>query len=358
MYKLVRPLFFTGDAETMHDRMTALGRRLASTNLAWLLERFYAVNDPSLGTSLWGLRFKNPVGLAAGFDKNAYLLNFLPALGFGFLEVGTVTPVGQPGNDRPRLFRLPRDRALVNRMGFNNEGAAAMKRRLKRHHAHIPVGVNIGKNKATPNEDALRDYEICFEALAKVCDFMVVNVSSPNTPNLRELQEKEALWALVGRLAEMNRALPKPLPLLVKIAPDLTDEALEDIVEIVKAVRLDGVIAVNTTISRSGLATPAAAVEKMGAGGVSGPPVLKRCTEIVAFLHERLGKDVPIIGVGGIFSAEDAYAMIKAGASLVQVWTGLIYEGPGLVKKINKGLAKLLKRDGFANVRDAVGAAT
>lgn len=355
MYKLLRPLFFLGDPERAHERMISIGGSLANTNLAKLISRHYDFQEPALATSLWGLRFKNPVGLAAGFDKNGKLVDFLPALGFGFLEVGTITPVAQPGNDRPRLFRLPRDRAVINRMGFNNDGAVALAGRLKRAHAHVPVGVNIGRNKTTPNEDAISDYEKCFSAVADVADYIVINVSSPNTPNLRELQEKDSLRELLARISKMNRSRNKPLPLLLKIAPDLTDEALEDIAGIAKELRLDGIIAANTTVSRESLATPAKEVEKAGNGGLSGAPVRARATEVVSFLYKRLGKDIPVIGVGGIFSAMDAYEKIRAGASLVQVWTGLIYEGPGLVKRINKGLAILLKRDGFASVKDAVG---
>lgn len=355
MYKLIRPLLFATDAERTHDRMTALGHALENTNLAKLLAWHYSFKDPVLETSFWGLKFRSPVGLAAGFDKHAKLVDFLPTLGFGFLEVGTVTPVAQAGNDRPRLFRLPQDRAIVNRMGFNNEGAGALAARLRQRHAHVPVGVNIGKNKVTPNENAISDYEKCFAAVADTADYIVVNVSSPNTPNLRELQEKDSLRALLVRISEMNRARSKPLPLLLKIAPDLTDEALEDIATIAKEVHLDGVIATNTSSGRGGLTLDAEQVEKIGAGGLSGVPVRQRSTEVISFLYKRFGKGIPIIGVGGIFSGQDAYEKIRAGASLVQIWTGLIYEGPGLVKKINKKLAELLKRDGFANVEEAVG---
>jgi dihydroorotate dehydrogenase len=355
MYKLIRPLLFSGDPERVHERTIALGETLAGTNLARLLAHVYKYDDPVLRTSLWGLDFKNPVGLAAGFDKNGRLINFLPALGFGFLETGTVTPVGQPGNDRPRLFRLPRDEAVINRMGFNNEGMAALAARLTNRHAHIPVGANIGKNKDTPNEAAAADYEKCFKRLAPVADYVVVNVSSPNTPNLRVLQEKNSLRELLLALAELNSAGPKRVPLLLKIAPDLTDAALEDIVGIVKEIGLDGVIATNTTIERGNLRTPAAEVEGIGAGGLSGAPVRRRATEVIAFLFRRLGHDTPIIGAGGIFCAEDAYEKIRAGAALVQVWTGLVYEGPGLVRRINRGLTELLKRDGFKNVKEAVG---
>jgi dihydroorotate dehydrogenase len=355
MYKILRPFLFSGDAERVHERMIALGSTLANTNLAHFLSALYRFDALTLKTSLWGLDFKNPMGLAAGFDKNGRLVDFLPALGFGFLEVGTVTPVGQPGNDRPRLFRLVPDLAIINRMGFNNEGAAALAERLKTRHAHIPVGVNIGKNKATPNEEAVADYEKCFDELADFADYMVVNVSSPNTPNLRALQDKDSLRALLTRVSELNHARSQKIPLLLKIAPDLTDGALEDIAAIAKEVGLDGIIATNTTSGRDGLAVPSDEVERLGAGGLSGAPVRARSTEVIAFLFERLGKEIPIIGVGGVFSAEDAYEKIRAGAALIQIWTGLIYEGPGLVKKINKGLANLLRRDGFGNIQEAVG---
>jgi dihydroorotate dehydrogenase len=301
------------------------------------------------------LRFKNPVGLAAGFDKNGRIVDFLPALGFGFLEVGTVTPVGQAGNDRPRLFRLPQDGAIINRMGFNNDGAPPLALQLQKRRTTIPVGVNIGKNKATPNEVAVRDYERCFKNLADYADYVTVNVSSPNTPNLRELQEKDSLRTLLVHIAELNRTRRKPLPLLLKIAPDLADEALEDVAQIVRDISLDGVIATNTTIARSGLSTARTEVERIGAGGLSGRPLKQRSTEVISFLYKRLGPDIPIIGAGGIFSAEDAYEKIRAGAALIQVWTGLVYEGPGLVRKINRGLAELLKKDGFGNIKEAIG---
>jgi len=298
----------------------------------------FVFTHPELETTLFGLTFPNPVGLAAGFDKDATLFNELEYVGFGFVEVGTLTPVGQDGNPKPRLFRLSEDEGLINRMGFNNGGVEQAVLRLKKRNTKIIIGGNIGKNKITPNELATEDYVKCFNALFDVVDYFVVNVSSPNTPNLRELQEKEPLKQLLNTLMDLNQQRPSPKPILLKIAPDLSNEQLDDIVEIVQETRLDGLIATNTTIDRSGLSTAASKVEAIGAGGVSGKPVTKRSTEVIAYLHEKSGGSFPIIGVGGISSAEDAIDKIKAGASLVQIYTGYVYEGPALISKINKGI--------------------
>ncbi|MDB5273052.1 MAG: hypothetical protein JWO58_1419 [Chitinophagaceae bacterium] len=308
--------------------------------LSGLLKSYYRVNAPVLKKTLWGIEFPNPVGLAAGFDKNALRINEFDALGFGFIEIGTVTPKPQPGNDQPRLFRLPQDEAIINRMGFNNEGVDAAVKRLKARHPGIIVGGNIGKNKVTANEDSLSDYMYCFQALKEVVDYFVVNVSSPNTPGLRDLQEKEPLQHLLKSLNEVNNKQPQRKPILLKIAPDLTNEQLDDIVEIVKTTGIDGVIATNTTISRADLTTNAAAVQAMGAGGLSGKAVKERATEVIRYIHQKSAGTIPIIGVGGIHSPEDAYEKLKAGASLVQLYTGFIYEGPGLTKRINKYLVK------------------
>ena len=298
----------------------------------------YNVNHPSLEREVFGLKFKNPVGLAAGFDKDAKLVNQLAFAGFGFIEVGTVTPKPQPGNPKPRLFRLPLDFGLINRMGFNNGGVKKMRKRLESRYASIIVGGNIGKNKATPNENAIEDYTECFEELYFDVDYFTVNVSSPNTPNLRELQDKEPLKRILNKLVELNQSKPKKKPILLKIAPDLTSQQLDDIVEIVLETGIDGVIATNTTISRSGLKTSEEEIEKIGAGGLSGIPVRSRSTEVIRYLSEKSNRAFPIIGVGGIHSAKDAIEKLNAGASLIQVYTGYIYEGPTLVKKINKEL--------------------
>ncbi|HCN83835.1 MAG TPA: dihydroorotate dehydrogenase (quinone), partial [Sphingobacteriaceae bacterium] len=275
----------------------------------------------------------NPVGLAAGFDKNAEWVEELGNLGFGFIETGTVTPLPQPGNDRPRMFRLPDDAALINRMGFNNQGVDVVADRLRRVKRNgLIIGGNIGKNKHTPNEDALGDYIKCFDRLFDVVDYFVVNVSSPNTPGLRELQEKEPLKNILGTLQQRNRKNDISRPILLKIAPDLTDSQLDDIVEIVKETGISGVIATNTTISRDDLKAPGSLKEQ--AGGLSGKPLAKRSTEVIRYLSEKSNKAFPIIGVGGIHTPEDAIEKLKAGASLIQIYTGFIYEGPGLVKRI------------------------
>lgn len=303
----------------------------------------YTVNDKKLERHLLGLTFPNPIGLAAGFDKDAKLFEELGNYGFGFIEIGTLTPKAQPGNDKPRMFRLPEDEALINRMGFNNGGVGNAVKRLKKRKSNIIIGGNIGKNKITPNEEAINDYEKCFEALFDVVDYFVVNVSSPNTPNLRALQDKEPLTKLLKHVKELNNKKNKPKPILLKIAPDLSNEQLNDIIEIVNETKIDGVIATNTTISREGLKTDKKRLEEIGAGGLSGKPLTKRSNEVVKYLSEKSNKSFPIIGVGGIHTAQDAIDMLNAGADLVQVYTGFIYEGPGIVKRINKGILKAYK---------------
>lgn len=304
-----------------------------------LFRSMFSYRNESLERELFGLKFPNPVGLAAGFDKDARLIDEMANLGFGFIEIGTITPKGQPGNPQPRLFRLPQDQSLINRMGFNNGGAIEAVERLKKRKSNVIVGGNIGKNKVTPNDQADEDYLTCFRQLFDYVDYFVVNVSSPNTPNLRDLQEKEPLKALLTRLQEENNQKAKRKPILLKIAPDLTNDQLDDVVEIVMDTRIDGVIATNTTISREGLKTSEQEVASIGAGGLSGKHVSKRSTDVIRYLHEQ-GKDkFPIIGVGGIFTAKDALDKIRAGASLVQVYTGFVYEGPAMVKRINKVLA-------------------
>jgi dihydroorotate dehydrogenase len=341
VYKtLLKPLFFLLPPERAHQlTLFLLKLVLAVPGVGFLFRRQYDVRDARLERELFGLTFPNPVGLAAGFDKDGRHYRAMAALGFGFVEVGTVTPRPQAGNPKPRLFRLPQDGALINRMGFNNEGVQALAARLKRRKPDgILIGGNIGKNKSTPNEEAETDYACCFEALFPYVDYFVVNVSSPNTPDLRALQDKAPLTRLLSHLQELNRQKPAPRPLLLKIAPDLSEGQLEDILDIVRSTGIDGIIATNTTISREGLATPPQHVEAIGPGGLSGQPVKKRSTEVIRYLHEKSGGTLTIIGVGGIAGPEDALEKINAGATLVQVYTGLIYEGPGLVRRINRAL--------------------
>ena len=303
-----------------------------------VVRSFYKVKNDHLERQLFGFKFPNPVGLAAGFDKDAAHIRDLSALGFGFIEIGTLTPVGQPGNPMPRLFRLPKDEALINRMGFNNGGVEEAVERLKRVPKDIIVGGNIGKNKVTPNENALDDYVKCFEALHPYVHYFVVNVSSPNTPNLRALQDKEPLTEILSELKKLNFQKENPKPILLKIAPDLTNDQLDDIVEIADDTQIEGVIATNTTIDRSNLTTASDVVDAIGAGGLSGKPVSNRSTEVIRYLKEKSGGRLVVIGVGGIHSANDAQEKLDAGASLIQVYTGFVYEGPGLVKSILKKL--------------------
>lgn len=344
MYKLLlKPLFFLLSPERAHHLTLILLKAVLSIPLAGLLfRRYYRVTDARLQRQVFGLSFPNPVGLAAGFDKDGRHFRAMSSLGFGFIEVGTVTPRPQTGNPQPRLFRLPADEALINRMGFNNEGVEALVERLKRLRADgVIIGGNIGKNKTTPNEQAVDDYAYCFEALFPYVDYFVVNVSSPNTPNLRALQDKEPLTRLLAHLQTLNRRKAAPKPLLLKIAPDLSNAQLDDIIDIVEATGLDGVIATNTTVSREGLLAPAGRIEAIGAGGLSGQPLKQRSTEIIRYLKERSGGNLTIIGVGGIAGPEDALEKLAAGASLLQVYTGLVYEGPGLVKQINRALVNV-----------------
>ena len=342
MYKLlIKPVFFLFQPETIHHIVFKTIKFFCRIpGVAAITKSIYAVNDKRLERKLFGLTFPNPVGLAAGFDKDAKLYDELGYYGFGFIEIGTLTPKAQPGNEKPRMFRLPEDEGLINRMGFNNGGVEAAAERLKNRKTNIIIGGNIGKNKVTPNEEAVSDYEKCFEALFDHVDYFVVNVSSPNTPNLRALQDKEPLTHLLKRVKELNAQKKNPKPVLLKIAPDLTNEQLNDIVDIVKETQIDGLIATNTTIDRSNLKTDKSKVEAMGAGGLSGKPLTKRATEVIKYLSDRSGKAFPIIAVGGIHTAEDAIEKLNAGASLVQVYTGFVYEGPGIVKRINKGILK------------------
>lgn len=298
------------------------------------------INDPRLEQTFFGITFPNPVGLAAGFDKDAKFFDELSYFGFGFIEIGTITPKGQLGNDKPRMFRLSADEALINRMGFNGEGVEAALKRLKKKKTNIIIGGNIGKNKNTPNGQAVNDYKKCFETLFDYVDYFVVNVSSPNTPGLRTLQDKEPLMDLLQTLQELNAQKKNRKPILLKISPDLSDGQLFDITSVVLKTKIDGVIATNTTISRDGLKTAINMIEKIGTGGLSGKPLFNRSTEVLKYLREKLPKDFPIIAVGGIHTTADAILKFKAGASLVQVYTGFVHEGPGIVKRINMELLK------------------
>ncbi len=362
MYKLFRSIFFLFDAEKVHYfAMNALKLLCSIEFIRKLLTAMFQpqVKDPEFG--IWNLKFKNRVGLAAGFDKNARYLRELETLGFGFVEIGTVTPLPQKGNDHPRLFRLPKDKAIINRMGFNNNGVKLVADRLKQwkerqvrstmydvrmhqniiQHSHLIIGGNIGKNKITPNEDAWKDYEICFNELFDYVDYFVVNVSSPNTPGLRELQEKDSLRKILSHLQtlrterlKLNADMNIQKPILLKIAPDLTLSQLDDVIDLAQEINLDGLVAANTTISRERLLTSATEVQKMGAGGLSGLPLKTKSTEIVQYIYQKTKGQIPVIASGGIFTGNDAKEKIQAGAALIQVWTGFIYEGPAIAKKI------------------------
>lgn len=342
VYALIKRLLFLLPAERAHHLTMKLWHAwLSVPGMRPLMRRWFGLAHPSLERELFGLKFRNPIGLAAGFDKDGKYFRDMAELGFGFIEIGTVTPRPQAGNPRPRLFRLPADRALINRMGFNNEGVDRMVERLRKGKPEgLIIGGNIGKNKDTPNERAFDDYLTCFEKLFPWVDYFVVNVSSPNTPGLRALQEREPLRQLLAGLQQRNRQKPRPKPILLKIAPDLNEAQLDDVVSIVMETGIAGIIATNTTISREGLRTPAHEVEKIGAGGLSGAPLRPRATEVIRYLHQQTGGKVPIIGVGGIASPRHVQEKLDAGASLVQVYTGLIYEGPGLVKKLLSALVR------------------
>ena len=351
MYKLLRTILFFFPAEGVHHFSMKGLRLLCGFGPTRGLVRWACRPEGKLKRQLLGLHFRNGVGLGAGFDKNALYLRELEALGFGFVEIGTVTPKPQPGNDTPRLFRLPQDQALINRMGFNNEGVEVVAARLrawksdgrKSNPTQMIIGGNLGKNKITPNEDAWKDYELCFRALYPWVDYFVVNVSSPNTPGLRELQDKDALRQILTNLQRVNGELSAslgltPRPLLLKIAPDLNPQQLDDVIALALEIGLDGLVATNTTISREGLLTSAGQVEAIGAGGLSGAPLRERATEVVRYLAERSGGRLTILASGGIFTAADAHEKIAAGASLVQVWTGFIYEGPFIVRRMCREL--------------------
>ena len=341
MYRIVRFFLFLFNPEAIHHitfKMIKIAGMI--TGKLWAFRLFFKVKDARLEREVFGLKFYNPVGLAAGFDKDAKLFDELASFGFGFIEIGTVTPLPQEGNPKPRLFRLKDDSGLINRMGFNNQGIEAVVASLRRKKSDIIIGGNIGKNKVTPNEEAANDYAICFEKLFPYVDYFAVNVSSPNTAGLRDLQEKAPLTALLNSLQELNNKKDFRKPILLKIAPDLTNEQLDDIITIVADTKIDGVIATNTTIDRSGLKTDINKVDAIGNGGLSGKPVALRSTQVIKYLSDKSNRAFPIIGVGGIHSAEDALEKLDAGATLLQVYTGFIYEGPSLVKRINKAIHK------------------
>jgi dihydroorotate dehydrogenase len=355
MYKFLRSILFLLPAETAHYFSMNLLKIACSLPFFRKFIRKIFSHQKSFPVDAFGIRFKNPVGLGAGFDKNAKYLRELETLGFGFIEIGTVTPRPQSGNEKPRLFRLPKDKALINRMGFNNDGVEVVAKRLKEWRKkfgvwslgfgvetpnsklqtpNLVIGGNIGKNKTTPNEDAWKDYEICFRALHPYVDFFVVNVSSPNTPGLRELQEKDSLKKILTHLQQQNQNFEKPKPVLLKIAPDLTWSQIDDVIDLAKEIHLDGLVATNTTISRDQLQTAEDELQKIGAGGLSGKPLTSRSTEIVQYIHQKTSGQIPVIASGGIFTSADARDKFSSGAQLVEVWTGFIYEGPKIVKNI------------------------
>lgn len=359
MYKLARKFLFAMDPEEAHER-TIHALRLVEDSSAGksLLRMIYRFRDKRLENTLWGINFPNPVGLAAGFDKNAEVYHALASLGFGFVEVGTVTPNAQPGNPKPRLFRLTEHDAIINRMGFNNQGAYAASQNLVDFaYADIPIGINIGKNKVTPNEEAAADYVKCLDMLYRYGHYFVINISSPNTPNLRDLQETESLRALLREIKvktkdlEMRGVAAKPI--LLKVAPDMADEHMRDVVHAAVDEGVAGIIATNTTLSREEVSNHRHAEE---AGGLSGKPLEERSTSWIREIYQEVGNQVPIIGVGGIFTGDDAYRKIRAGASLVQVYTGMAYQGPGIAAAINKRVLKLMERDGFSHISEAIGA--
>lgn len=368
MYTIVRKLLFLFPAESVHFFSMNVLKLFCRVPFVkkWLAAMFNRPN-PKYQKQIFGLHFRNSIGLAAGFDKNAKYLQELECLGFGFIEVGTVTPLPQAGNDKPRLFRLPKDEALINRMGFNNDGVKAVADRLKvwkeqgsgsvragastllmnsqltklgqgqalpLHNSRLIIGGNIGKNKLTPNQEAWKDYEICFKELFEYVDYFVVNVSSPNTPGLRELQEKDSLKKILSHLQTINALQTKAKPILLKIAPDLSRKQLDDVIALAVEINLDGLVAANTTISRTGLSTPDTALQAIGSGGLSGKPLQQKATEIVEYIYRKSNGRIPVIASGGIFTGTDALNKFKAGASLIQVWTGFIYEGPAVVKNI------------------------
>jgi dihydroorotate dehydrogenase len=351
MYPLLRNILFWFDAEEVHYfSMNMLSFFCNFPFIRNYLKKKFSPASAAFIKEVFGITFSNPVGLAAGFDKNAKYLQELEILGFGFVEIGTVTPIAQDGNPKPRLFRLPKDKALINRMGFNNDGAKAATARIRNYKLQTPnskliIAGNIGKNKITPNEDAWKDYEICFNELHDVVDYFVVNVSSPNTPGLRDLQQKDSLKKILTNLQQINKTKQNAKPLLLKISPDLNQNDLNDIIDLAMEIHLDGLVAANTTISRNNLITGKKTIENIGAGGLSGKPLNKESNRITEYIFSKTNGAIPIISSGGIFSSKDAKEKFDNGASLIQVWTGFIYEGPAIVKKILSGNQKVQLQD-------------
>ena len=348
LYNLFRSLVFLLPAEKAHYftvNLLKLSLKVPFSKL--LFKKLFCLESPLIQRTVFGIDFPNPIGLAAGFDKNATCFNEMEYCGFGFVEIGTVTPLAQDGNDKPRLFRLKKDKAIINRMGFNNNGMVQAVENLKRKSpgSKLIIGGNIGKNKITSNENAIDDYIVSFKALFDYVDYFVVNVSSPNTPDLRALQEKEPLKKILAALQLVNESYPKKKPLLLKIAPDLSNEQLDDIVEIMLELKMDGIVATNTTIQRSGLLADDLQIEKIGTGGLSGKPLSQRSTEVIRYIHQKSEGAFPIMGVGGIHSVEDALEKLDAGATLLQIYTGFIYEGPMLNKRINKAILSRLNNE-------------
>ncbi len=352
LYAALRELLFLFPPEDVH--YFSMNSLKALCNVSFgkkIIEQRFQYNHPSLQKNIFGLQFKNPVGLGAGFDKNALYLNELESLGFGFVEIGTVTPKSQTGNGKPRVFRLQKDKALINRMGFNNDGVYAIRKRLEKWkgsqqstvNGQLIIGGNIGKNKITVNEDAWKDYETSFKELFNCVDYFAVNVSSPNTPGLRELQEKESLRKILSNLQTINYGYLKQKPLLLKIAPDLNQSQLDDIIMLADEVQLDGIVATNTTITRNHLSTKKSEIEKIGAGGLSGKPLQKLSFDVIKYIVKNSNNKIPVIASGGIFTGDDAIENLDAGASLLQVWTGFIYEGPSIIKKINKEIVQFIQ---------------
>ena len=341
MYKLlIRPILFLFDPEKVHDFIFFfIKSTFRIPFVKFFIKKFFNQEDLLLERNLWGIKFKNPIGLAAGFDKDADLFNELSSFGFGFIEIGTLTPLPQKGNPKKRLFRIKAENGIINRMGFNNKGVDSAIKRLKTKNKII-IGGNIGKNKNTPNEKASADYIACFNELFDYVDYFVINVSSPNTPNLRELQDKKPLTALIKAVQERNKLKKKPKPLLLKIAPDLSDYQLINILNICDDTQLDGLIATNTTLSRNPLEEPPESIKKIGAGGLSGLPLADRSTEVIRFLRSK-NKKIPIIGVGGIGDVSRALEKIDAGANMIQIYSGFVFKGPSLIKKINEALIKI-----------------
>lgn len=340
-HNLIRPLLFLFKPEWIHRAIAGLlPLFFAIPGMPAVVRKHYHVNDPALSKRVFGLDFPNPVGIAAGFDKEATLYNSLSNFGFGHIEIGTVTPRPQSGNPRPRLFRLPKDQALINRMGFNNNGLDVFIKNLRKNRPGVIVGGNIGKNTQTPNNKAIEDYCLCFEGLFDLVDYFVINISCPNIKDLDKLQDKELLVKLLQAVQQINHSRPAPKPVLLKISPDLSNAQLDEVLEIVEETKLDGIVATNTSTRREGLVSDPGAIARIGQGGLSGRPLKEESTRIIAYLHKKSKGNIPIVGTGGVFNADDAIEKLQAGASLVQVYTGFIYNGPGIAKKINQGVLR------------------